>query len=69
MNYHFVWIPKYRRKLLVGNVEKRLRTLLKEKCQQLGIETLSLEIMSDLACSIIILDTSDSCNAAEQIMA
>lgn len=47
MNYHIVWSPKYRYKLLVGDVEKRLRVLLREKCSQLGIDILSLEIMSD----------------------
>ncbi|MGB7636846.1 MAG: transposase, partial [Nitrososphaeraceae archaeon] len=38
MNYHFVWTPKYRRKVIVGDVEKRLKSLLKEKCNQLNIE-------------------------------
>ncbi|MGB8023330.1 MAG: transposase, partial [Nitrososphaeraceae archaeon] len=28
MNYHFVWTPKYRRKVIVGDVEKRLKSLL-----------------------------------------
>jgi REP element-mobilizing transposase RayT len=22
MNYHFVWTPKYRRKVIIGNVEE-----------------------------------------------
>ena len=47
MNYHFVWTPKYRRKVIVGNVEKRLKSLLKEKCKELKIDILSLETMPD----------------------
>lgn len=47
MNYHFVWTPKYRRKVIVGNVENRLKSLLNEKCKQLNIEIISLETMPD----------------------
>jgi putative transposase len=47
MEYDFVWTPKYRKKLIVENVEKRLKSLLKEKCKQLGIEIISLETMPD----------------------
>ena len=45
MNYHFVWTPKYRRKVIVGDVEKRLKFLLNEKCRQLNIDIISLETM------------------------
>ncbi|HXC87423.1 MAG TPA: transposase, partial [Candidatus Cybelea sp.] len=31
LKYHFVWCPKYRFKVLVGPVEKRLRQLLYRK--------------------------------------
>jgi putative transposase len=47
MDYHFVWTPKYRRKVIAGNVEERLKSPLKEKCKQLGIEIISLETMPD----------------------
>ncbi|HEY5630632.1 MAG TPA: IS200/IS605 family transposase [Nitrososphaeraceae archaeon] len=47
MNYHFVWTPKYRRKVIVGNIENRLKSLLNEKCKQLNIEIISLETMPD----------------------
>ena len=46
MNYNFVW-TQYRRKVIVGNVEKRLKSLLKEKCKQLKIDILSLETIPD----------------------
>ena len=34
-------------KVIVGNVEKRLKSLLKEKCKELKIDILSLETMPD----------------------
>lgn len=45
--YHFVWIPKYRRKVLVGNIAKRLVELLQQKTKELGGEVLNLTIQPD----------------------
>ena len=28
--YHFVWIPRYRRQVLVGDIERRLEELIRE---------------------------------------
>ena len=47
MNYHFVWCPKYRRKLIVGDVERRLRQLIEEKAKELNCKILALETMPD----------------------
>lgn len=47
LNYHFVFIPRRRRKVLIGEVESRLRELLLAKCEELDIEILALEIMPD----------------------
>jgi putative transposase len=47
LNYHFVWCPKYRRKVLVENIQKRLRELVSLKCQELKCEVLALSIQSD----------------------
>ncbi len=47
INYHFVWIPKRHKKVLVGNVAKRLEDLLYEKNKELECEILALEIMKD----------------------
>jgi len=46
LNYHFVWIPKRRQKVLVGKVAERLQTLLQAKCQELGLEIIALESCS-----------------------
>ena len=47
LKYHLVWCPKYRLKVLVGQVEKRLRQLLYQKAEELEAEIHALEIMSD----------------------
>ncbi|PMB24321.1 IS200/IS605 family transposase, partial [Fischerella thermalis CCMEE 5319] len=47
INYHFVWIPKRRKKVLVENVAKRLEELLYEKTKELDCEIVALEIMED----------------------
>lgn len=47
VKYHLVWCPKYRRKVLVGGVEVRLKELLYSKADQLGIQIEAIEIMPD----------------------
>ena len=47
INFHFVWIPKRRKKILVGQIAERLDALLHEKCKDLGLEIIALEIQSD----------------------
>lgn len=45
--YHVVWCPKYRRKVLIGEVEQRLKELLQKVCESRQSEILELEIMPD----------------------
>ena len=45
--YHVVWCPKYRRKVLVEQVAKRLEQIIREVCKEHQAEVLSLEIMPD----------------------
>jgi len=40
IKYHFVWITKYRRKVLSGQVAVRLRELVREVCRTNDIEIL-----------------------------
>lgn len=47
IGYHFIWCPKYRRKVLVGEVEKRLKEIMRDKAKALGVDIISLEIMAD----------------------
>ena len=45
--HHIVWCSKYRRKVLVGNIEARLKELLKQYCNEMNIELVELEVMPD----------------------
>ena len=45
--YHVVWCPKYRRKVLIGAVEIRLKEIIKDVCIEFKSEMIELEIMPD----------------------
>jgi len=47
LKYHLVWCPKYRRPVLTGAIETRLRELLHQKATELDMTIHALEIMSD----------------------
>lgn len=47
LGYHLIWCPKYRRKVLVGDVEKHLRKLLVEKAKEIEVEIIQMEILPD----------------------
>lgn len=45
--YHLIWCPKYRRRVLTGEVERRLADLLHRKAEELEITIETMEIMPD----------------------
>lgn len=45
--YHVVWCPKYRRKVLVDDVERRLKELILSICTKRQSEIIEIEIMPD----------------------
>jgi putative transposase len=45
--YHFVWIPKYRRPVLIGGIPKRLVEMLYSKTEELGGEILNVTVQPD----------------------
>jgi len=47
IGYHLIWCPKYRRKILVGEVAERLEELLFEKAKKIEVEIAKMEIMPD----------------------
>lgn len=47
INYHIIWIPKYRKKILVGRVAEVLAEIIKGQCEDLKVELLALEVMPD----------------------
>lgn len=47
LNYHLVWIPKYRKHVFVGGMQLRLEEILREACIRSEISVLALETMPD----------------------
>lgn len=45
--FHVIFCPKYRRKVLVGGIDERLKEILPEEAAKLQAEILSLEVMPD----------------------
>src|SRR6266511_73919 len=45
LHYHFVWCPKYGRKVLNGPIAARLEQLLREKANELGVAIEGLEVL------------------------
>jgi len=50
LNYHFVFCPRYRRKIFdIPGVEERFKELVTERCDQIGITILAMECHHDHA--------------------
>jgi len=47
IKYHIIWVTKYRRKALGGNISKRLRELIRQGCQARNIVILQGNITKD----------------------
>lgn len=47
IGYHLIWCPKYRRPVLVNDVEKRLAEILLEIANKIEVEIRIMEIMPD----------------------
>jgi len=47
LNYHLIWCPKRRKKILVGDIKKRLFAIIKDVAQEKQFEIIALEIMPD----------------------
>ena len=41
--YHLIWIPKYHRRILTGEVQKETKRLIQECCERQGLTLLALE--------------------------
>ena len=47
IGYHIVWSTKYRRKVLVGKIEERLKSLFLEISKEFEFEIKEMEVMPD----------------------
>lgn len=45
--YHVVWCPKYRRPVLVNEVDGRLKDIIRETCAEIHAELIEMEVMPD----------------------
>lgn len=45
--YHVVWCVKYRRRVLTGEAAEQLEGLLREICQEKGVQVLQLDVQPD----------------------
>ena len=54
--FHIIFCPKYRKSILIGDIEKRLREILYEEATKINVEIKALEIMPDHVHFFIELD-------------
>ncbi len=47
LKYHLVWVPKYRKSVLLGAIEERLKNLFYEIAEEHEWEILEMELMPD----------------------
>ncbi|MGH9070647.1 MAG: IS200/IS605 family transposase [Acidimicrobiales bacterium] len=45
--YHIIWCPKYRRRVLAGRVETRLKQIIAEVVAEVGGQVIEVEVMPD----------------------
>ena len=45
--YHVVWCPKYRRPVIEGDIEARLKQIIRDVCDERGAHLIQLETMPD----------------------
>lgn len=66
--YHVVWCPKYRRKVLVGDIEARLKEILKEVCEAIHVDIIEIEVMPDHVHMLIEVDPQFGVHKAIKMM-
>lgn len=62
--YHVVWCPKYRRKVLTGDIETRLKELIVETANGINADVIELEVMPDHVHLLIEVDPQYGINQA-----
>jgi putative transposase len=66
LNYHIIFCPKRRRRILVGPVRDRLETLLRETAEEISVGIVALEVMPD---HVHLLASAQPSHAPNQIIA
>lgn len=60
LGYQVVWCPKYRRRVLTGEVHARCDALIRQKCSEHDWRVTSLEVMPDVVCLVVRAHPRDS---------
>ena len=47
LQYHIVWVTKYRKPIFVGNIERDIKEYLLETLKFLDMDTIAMEVMPD----------------------
>lgn len=47
IGYHLIWCPKYRKKVLIGGIEPRLKELFRQITSEMEVSIEGMEIMPD----------------------
>lgn len=55
-NYHVVWCPKYRRKVITGAVDERLKQIIQEVCAERDAPIEAIETMPDHVHLLVVCD-------------
>ncbi|MDR1542545.1 MAG: IS200/IS605 family transposase [Clostridiales bacterium] len=66
--YHVVWRPKYRRKVLVGEVENRLKEIIREVWAEIKAEIIELETMPGHVHLLFEIDPQFGVHKAEKLI-
>lgn len=66
--YHVIWCPKYRRKVLIDGVDERLKVILFEVAAAHDAEILELEIMPDHVHLLVSIDPQFGINKLVKAM-
>lgn len=66
--YHIVWIPKYRKRVLKGQLAKRLEELLRECCEVNGWKVEELNVQEDHVHLLIEFQITTNVPKAVQIL-
>ncbi|MBQ9082254.1 MAG: IS200/IS605 family transposase [Clostridia bacterium] len=62
--YHVVWCPKYRRKVLVGEIAERLKELIQTISAEIHADIIEMEVMPDHVHLLIEVDPQFGINRA-----
>jgi len=66
--YHVVWCSKYRRKVLVGDIETRLKEIINQVCEEINVEIIEMEIMPNHVHLLIEVDPQYGVHKAIKLM-